>query len=153
MIPWKRIPLQYSFLKPPMDRGAWWDTVCGVSKELDTTKTNTTLWINYTPIKIRKKEMQTFRWSQIYWVRIFIVKRSLWLSWWLSGKESTCKCRGHRFLIREDPTGCGATKPMCCNYWACALEPWSCNTWSLIALDPILCNKRSHRNEKPSHRS
>ena len=25
-------PLQYSCLENPMDRGAWWATVCGVSK-------------------------------------------------------------------------------------------------------------------------
>ena len=25
-------PLQYSCLKNPMDRGAWWATVCGVAK-------------------------------------------------------------------------------------------------------------------------
>ena len=25
-------PLQYSRLENPMDRGAWWATVCGVSK-------------------------------------------------------------------------------------------------------------------------
>ena len=30
-------PLQYSFLKNPMDRGASWATIHGVSKELDTT--------------------------------------------------------------------------------------------------------------------
>ena len=30
-------PLQYSCLGNPMDRGAWWATVCGVAKELDTT--------------------------------------------------------------------------------------------------------------------
>ena len=30
-------PLQYSCLENPMDRGAWWATVHGVSKELDTT--------------------------------------------------------------------------------------------------------------------
>ena len=28
-------PLQYSCLGNPMDRGAWWPTVHGVSKELD----------------------------------------------------------------------------------------------------------------------
>ena len=28
-------PLQYSCLENPMDRGAWWDTVCGIT-ELDT---------------------------------------------------------------------------------------------------------------------
>ena len=27
-------PLQYSCLGNPMDRGAWWATVCGVAKEL-----------------------------------------------------------------------------------------------------------------------
>ena len=25
-------PLQYSYLENPMDRGAWWATVCGVAK-------------------------------------------------------------------------------------------------------------------------
>ena len=30
-------PLQYSCLGNSMDRGAWWTTVCGVSKELDMT--------------------------------------------------------------------------------------------------------------------
>ena len=30
-------PLQYSCLGNPMDRGAWWATVCGVAKELNTT--------------------------------------------------------------------------------------------------------------------
>ena len=30
-------PVQYSFLGNPMDRGAWWATVHGVTKELDMT--------------------------------------------------------------------------------------------------------------------
>ena len=30
-------PLQHSCRENPMDRGAWWATVCGVTKELDTT--------------------------------------------------------------------------------------------------------------------
>jgi len=30
-------PLQYSCLENPMDRGAWWAIVHGVSKESDTT--------------------------------------------------------------------------------------------------------------------
>ena len=29
-------PFQFSCLRNPMDRGAWWDTVHGVAKELDT---------------------------------------------------------------------------------------------------------------------
>ena len=37
-IPWRRKwqPTQYSCLGNPMDRGAWWATVHGVAKELDT---------------------------------------------------------------------------------------------------------------------
>ena len=30
-------PLQYSCLENPMDRGAWWATVLGITKESDTT--------------------------------------------------------------------------------------------------------------------
>ena len=73
-----------------------------------------------------------------------------------------------RALVREDPTCRGETKPVCHNYWACALEPASHNYWSPRAtttearvpqllksacLEPVLCNKRSHRNEKPMHRN
>ena len=49
-----------------------------------------------------------------------------------------------RSLVREDPTCCGATKPMC--YLACVpqlLKP--------AYLEPLLLNKRSHHNEKPVH--
>ena len=63
-----------------------------------------------------------------------------------------------RALVREDPTHCGATKPVHHNYWACALEPASHNYWACVLqllkpmhLEPVLCNKRSHRNEKPAH--
>ena len=35
-----------------------------------------------------------------------------------------------RSLVREDPTCRGATKPVCYNYWACALEPASHNYWA-----------------------
>ena len=41
-IPWRRegmaTPLQYSCLENPMDRGAWWSTIYGVSKESDMTE-------------------------------------------------------------------------------------------------------------------
>ena len=63
-----------------------------------------------------------------------------------------------RSLVWEDPTCRGATKPMHHNYWACALEPVSHNYWAHVPqllrpahLEPMLCNKRSHRNEKPVH--
>jgi len=37
-------PLQYSCLKNPMDRGAWWTTVLGVAKSR--TRSNFTHWLN-----------------------------------------------------------------------------------------------------------
>ena len=59
-------------------------------------------------------------------------------------------------LVWEDPTCCGATKPMRHSYWACALEPTSHSCWAhalhllkSTRLEPVLCNKRSHHNEKP----
>ena len=65
-----------------------------------------------------------------------------------------------RALVQEDPTCHGATKPARHNYWACALEPVSHNYWARMPqllkpahLEPVLHNKRSHRNEKPVHRN
>ena len=62
-------------------------------------------------------------------------------------------------LVREDPTCSGATKPAHHNYWACALEPVSHSYWAHVLqllkptlLEPVLCHRRSHRNEKPVHR-
>lgn len=59
-------------------------------------------------------------------------------------------------LVWEDPTCHWATKPLCQNGWACALEPVSCNYWTQVqqlltprALEPALLNERDHRNEKP----
>ena len=55
-----------------------------------------------------------------------------------------------RSLAREDPTCRGATKPVCHNYWACALQPMNHNYWARVLqllkpafLEPVL------RNEKP----
>ena len=50
-----------------MDGGVWWSTVHGVAKESDTTE------------------------------RLHFHIHTLGLPWWLSGKESTCQCRRHRF--------------------------------------------------------
>ena len=50
-------------------------------------------------------------------------------------------------LVREDPTCRGAPKPVSHNYWALVpqiLKP--------ARLEPMLRNKRSHRNEKHTHR-
>ena len=37
-IPGSGTPLQYSCLENPVDRGAWWTTIHGVAKKLDTTE-------------------------------------------------------------------------------------------------------------------
>ena len=46
-----------------------------------------------------------------------------------------------RSLVWEDPTCCGAAKPVCHEYRVQALQ----------YCKPVLCNKRSHHNEKPAH--
>ena len=63
-------------------------------------------------------------------------------------------------LVQEDPTCRGATKPVHHNYWAHALGPTSHNYWAHVpqllkpvGLETVLCNKRSHCNEKPTHRN
>ena len=53
--------------------------------------------------------------------------------------------------VQEGPTCCAAAKPVRCNYWACALEPRSRSCWSPGVLEPVLSNKRSHRNERSQH--
>ena len=45
-------------------------------------------------------------------------------------------------LIQEDPTCRRATKPMCHNCWACALEPVSHNYWARM---PQLLKPRHNR--------
>ena len=63
-----------------------------------------------------------------------------------------------RALVWEDPTCRGATKPVHHNYWVCALDLESHNYRARVPqllkptrLEPVLCNKRSHCNEKPVH--
>ena len=60
----------------------------------------------------------------------------------------------------EDPTFRGAAKPVRHNYWAWALESASHNYWAHVPqllkpahLEPMLRNKRSHDNEKPTRRN
>ena len=77
------------------------------------------------------------------WLRIHLPMQGTWV----------------RVLVWEDPTCHGATKPVRHNYWACALEPASHSYWAHVpqllkpaCLEPVLRNKRSHRNEKPAQR-
>ena len=57
-------------------------------------------------------------------------------------------------LVREDPTCCGATKPVHHSYWACALDPASHNYWARVPqllkparLEPMLCSKEATANK------
>ena len=75
-----------------------------------------------------------------------------------------------RALVWEDPTCLGATKPVCHNYWACALEPVSHNYWARMPqllkparLEPVLCTQQekplqwearaTQRRVSPAHRN
>lgn len=53
-------------------------------------------------------------------------------------------------LIQEDSTCFRATKPMLYKHQACALDP-TCYNYRTLALEPELCTKRSHHDEKPVH--
>ena len=55
-----------------------------------------------------------------------------------------------RALVREDPTCRGAAKPMCHNYWACALEPASHNYW---AREPQLLSPQATTTEARTPRA
>ena len=58
-----------------------------------------------------------------------------------------------RALVQEDPICCRTTKPVCHNYWACALEPASHNYWSLHATTTEACVPRARAPNKRSHRT
>ena len=80
----------------------------------------------------------------VQWLRIHLPMQGTWV----------------RALVQEDSTCRGATESMHHNYWACALESMSHNYWALAPqllkpthLQPVLRNKRSHHNEKPTHRN
>ena len=62
---------------------------------------------------------------------------------------------GVRTLVQEDPTCRGATKPMSHNYWSHVLQLLSprAATTEAAHLEPVLCNNRSHHNEKNMHRN
>ena len=51
-----------------------------------------------------------------------------------------------RSLVQEDSTCHGATKLVWHSYWACKLQ-----ILKSMCLEPVICNKRRHRNEKPMH--
>ena len=48
-----------------------------------------------------------------------------------------------RALVREDPTCCRATKPVCHNYWACALEITSHSYWARASYSPCSATREA----------
>ena len=86
-----------------------------------------------------------------------LLGRTSLVAWWLR-IHLPVQATQLRSLVREDPTCHRATKPVHHNNWACTLEPTSHNYWAHMLqllkptwLDPVLCNERSHPNEKPTH--
>ena len=78
------------------------------------------------------------------------------LPWWLSGEEYACQWRSHRFdpWSRKVPHAVKQLSPCTTttqHYWTCVLQPRRCDYGSLCALESVLCNKKSHHNEKPVH--
>ena len=73
--------------------------------------------------------------------------------WWSSGEESTLQCRGRGFdpwLRNWDPTGRGATRPLCHNYWAPVPQqesPRDANYRAHAAWSP----RATTRDRKPAH--
>ena len=66
-------PLQYSWLENSMDRGAWWATVHGVSKELDKTEQHFTFeprWLSSKRIYLQYRRLRFDPWvGKIPWRR------------------------------------------------------------------------------------
>ena len=103
-------------------------------------------WSKWTYLKNRtdSQTSKTNVWASlvVQWLRICLPMQGSWV----------------QPLVWEDPICHGATKPVCHNYWAWAVEPASHNYWACepqllkpARLEPVLHNKRSHRSEKPAH--
>ena len=115
-------PLQYSCLENPVDRGAWWATVHGVTK-------------SWTWLKWLSMHALVAQWS-----RICLSAHEPWvqsLVWEDPACLGAMKPVSHSYWI------C-APEPGSCNCWAMCS-----NYWSLHAPEHMLGNKRSHHNEKP----
>ena len=80
-------------------------------------------------------------------------KQGLWTSLVVQWIRIRLPVQGTRVpsLIREDPTCCGATKPVCHSYWACALELTHHSYWSPHVTTTEAHTPRAHapQQEKP----
>ena len=85
-------------------------------------------------------------------VQFWIKKRELGTSLVAQWLRICLPMQGTRVwaLVREDPTCHGATKPVH-NYWACALEPASCNYWRPHATTTEAHTPRAHAPQREAH--
>ena len=112
-----------------------------ITSNLVSTKFSWVLWVILAIIKLQQGFVETFYLEPI---------RGL-LSW-LSGKESTCKCRRHRFdpwsgriphASEQLSLRATTTEPVLESPEIKTTEPTSCNYWSPCNLEPVL-----HSSEK-----
>ena len=54
-----------------------------------------------------------------YWERTYFKMFNPGLLWWVNGTESASAGDSGYSLVQDDPTGCGATKLVRHNRWAC----------------------------------
>ena len=66
----------------------------------------------------------------------------------LSGGSVLKDLPGSAGDVRDDPTYFTATKPVCHNYWDCALEPRNPNRWGPPAPQPVLCKQEAALQEE-----
>ena len=101
-----------------------WRTVWRFLKK---TKNRTTIWPSNPSI------------GYISWDN-HISKRVMGASWWRSGWESACRCRGHGFEPWSGKIPHGTEQ---LGLWATTTQP--------ARLEPVLCNKRGCDSERPTH--
>ena len=110
--------LQYSCLENLMDRGTWQAIVHGVAKESDMTQ-----------------QLKRTNWKRLKWFLVFMAFGTFLVA---QGIGVHLPVQGTRVWspVQGDPTKLRATKLMCHNHWACALEPKSHNyrVWVLWSI-------------------
>ena len=79
------------------------------------------------------------------------IRNGMGLPWWLSGKGSACQWKRYGFdpWSGKIPHAMKQLSPCTTPPEPVALEPRSCDYWSLHTLQPMFFNRRSRHNEKP----
>lgn len=90
---------------------------------------------------------------EMFWLRGSIIKMKRGLSCGWIVKNLACQGRRHRFDTWSWKIPKAKEQLRLCKSHAfeCDLEPGNCNYWSPNRAQPLLCNKRSHCNRKPSY--